>query len=162
MKQVEHYLNINYYLKKYLGELPEPALHPGTKQPIGPQDLTAIFPMELIKQEVSLEEFIAIPNPVLAIYQKYRPTPLVRARGLEKYLRTPARIYYKNESVTLSGSHKINTALAQAYYNKQAGIKRLATETGAGQWGSALSLACSLFGLKCLVYMVKVSFEQKP
>ena len=162
MKQVQHYLNINYYLKKYLGELPEPPLNPVTRQPIGPQDLTAIFPMELIKQEVSLEEFIAIPNPVLAIYQKYRPTPLVRARGLEKYLRTPARIYYKNESVTLSGSHKINTALAQAYYNKQAGIKRLATETGAGQWGSALSLACSLFGLKCLVYMVKVSFEQKP
>ena len=162
MKPVQQFLNINYYLKKYLGELPEPALHPGTKQPIGPADLAAIFPMELIKQEVSLEEFIAIPNAVLDIYQKFRPTPLIRARGLEKYLKTPARIYYKNESVTLSGSHKINTALVQAYYNHEAGIKRLVTETGAGQWGSALAAACSLFGLKCLVYMVKVSFEQKP
>lgn len=162
MKQVQHYLNINYYLKKYLGQLPEPPLNPATKQPIGPQDLAAIFPMELIKQEVSLEEFVEIPQAVLNIYQKYRQTPLVRARGLEKFLKTPARIYYKNESVTLSGSHKINTALAQAYYNRQAGIKRLVTETGAGQWGSALSAACSLFGLECLVYMVKVSFEQKP
>ena len=162
MRQVQHYLNINYYLKKYLGELPEPALHPGTKKPIGPADLAVIFPMELIKQEVSLEEFIEIPDEVLAIYSKYRATPLVRARGLEQCLKTPARIYYKNESVTLSGSHKINTALPQAYYNQKEGIKRLATETGAGQWGSALSMACSLFGLKCLVYMVKVSFEQKP
>jgi len=162
MKQVQQFLNINYYLRKYLGQLPEPALHPGTKQPIGPADLAAIFPMELIKQEVSLEEFIDIPDAVLDIYQKFRPTTLIRAKGLEKFLKTPARIYYKNEAVTLSGSHKINTALVQAYYNKQAGIKRLVTETGAGQWGSALSIACSLFGLKCLVYMVKVSFEQKP
>ena len=162
MKQVQHYLNLNYYLKKYLGELPEPPLNPATKQPVGPADLAQIFPLELIKQEVSLDEFVEIPDEVLALYQKYRPTPLVRARGLEKYLKTPARIYYKNESVTLSGSHKINTALAQAYYNRQAGIKRLVTETGAGQWGSALSMACRLFGLDCLVYMVKVSFEQKP
>lgn len=162
MKQVKHYLNINYYLKKYLGELPEPPLNPATNQPIGPEDLAAIFPMELIKQEVSLDEFIDIPNEVLTIYQKYRATPLVRARGLEKFLKTPARIYYKNESVTLSGSHKINTALVQAYYNQKEGIKRLSTETGAGQWGSALSMACSLFGLKCLVFMVKASFEQKP
>ena len=162
MKPVQQFLNINYYLKKYLGELPEPPLNPATKQPIGPQDLAAIFPMELIKQEVSLEEFIAIPDAVLELYEKFRPTPLIRASGLEKYLKTPARIYYKNESVTLSGSHKINTALVQVYYNREAGIKRLATETGAGQWGSALSAACSLFGLKCLVYMVKVSFEQKP
>ena len=100
MRQVQHYLNINYYLKKYLGELPEPPLNPGTKKPIGPADLAAIFPMELIKQEVSLEEFIEIPDEVLVIYAKYRATPLVRARGLEKYLKTPARIYYKNESVT--------------------------------------------------------------
>jgi tryptophan synthase beta chain len=162
MKQVQHYLNINYYLKKYLGELAEPALNPGTKKPIKPEELAAIFPMELIRQEASLEEFVEIPDEVQEIYQKYRQTPLVRARGLEKYLKTPARIYYKNESVTLSGSHKINTAIPQAYYNQKEGIKRLATETGAGQWGSALSIACSLFGLECLVFMVKVSFEQKP
>ena len=146
MKPVQQYLNINYYLKKYLGELPEPPLNPATKQPIGPADLAAIFPMELIKQEVSLDEFIEIPDVVLALYEKFRPTPLIRARGLEKALKTPARIYYKNEAVTLSGSHKINTALAQAYYNQQAGIKRLVTETGAGQWGSALAAACSLYG----------------
>ncbi len=162
MKQVQHYLNINYYLNKYLRELPEPPLNPATRQPIGPADLAAIFPMELIKQEVSLDEFIPIPDEVLAIYQKYRATPLIRARGLEKLLKTPARIYYKNEAATLSGSHKINTALAQAYYNQKEGTKRLATETGAGQWGSALSMACRLFGLECLVYMVKVSFDQKP
>ncbi|MCX6816396.1 MAG: TrpB-like pyridoxal phosphate-dependent enzyme [Candidatus Beckwithbacteria bacterium] len=162
MKQVQHFLNINYYLKKYLGELAEPALNPGTKQPIKPEDLAAIFPMELIRQEATLDEFVEIPDEVAAIYQKYRATPLVRARGLEKYLKTPARIYYKNESVTLSGSHKINTAIPQAYYNQKEGIKRLATETGAGQWGSALAMACSLFGLKCLIFMVKVSFEQKP
>jgi len=162
MKQVQHFLNINYYLNKYLDQLPEPPLNPATKQPIGPADLAAIFPMELIRQEVSLEEFIAIPDEVLEIYKKFRPTPLIRAKSLEQYLKTPARIYYKNESATLSGSHKINTALAQAYYNKKEGIKRLVTETGAGQWGSALSMACSLFGLECLVFMVKVSFEQKP
>ena len=162
MKQVKQFLNINYYLKKYLGELPEPPLNPVTKQPIGPEDLAAIFPMELIRQEVSLEAFIAIPDEALEIYKKFRPTPLIRAKSLEQYLKTPARIYYKNESATLSGSHKINTAIAQAYYNQKAGIKRLVTETGAGQWGSALSMACSLFGLKCLVFMVKVSFEQKP
>lgn len=162
MKQVQHFLNINYYFNKYLGELPEPALNPGTRQPIKPEELAAIFPMELIRQEATLEEFVEIPNEVLEIYQKYRATPLVRARGLEKFLKTPARIYYKNESVTLSGSHKINTAIPQAYYNQKAGIKRLATETGAGQWGSALAIACSLFKLDCLVYMVKVSFEQKP
>ena len=162
MEIPQRFLNLNYYLNKYLGELPEPPLNPATRKPVGPADLAPLFPMELIKQEVSLEEFVPIPDAVLKIYRKFRPTPLVRARDLEKFLKTPARIYYKNESVTLSGSHKINTAIAQAYYNKEAGIKRLVTETGAGQWGSALSMACSLFNLKCLIYMVKVSFEQKP
>jgi len=162
MKQVQDFLNINYYLKKYLGELPEPPLHPGTRQPIGPADLAPLFPMELIRQEVSLEEKIAIPDEVLAIYAKYRQTPLVRAERLEKALKTPARIYFKNEGLTLSGSHKINTAIAQAYYNKKEGVKRLTTETGAGQWGSALAMACQFFGLECLIYMVRISYTQKP
>jgi tryptophan synthase beta chain len=118
--------------------------------------------MELIKQEVSGERFIPIPDEVRDAYMLYRPTPMVRARSLEKLLDTPAKIYYKNESVSPVGSHKLNTALAQAYYNKMEGVKRLATETGAGQWGSALSFACNLFGLDCMVYMVKISFQQKP
>jgi tryptophan synthase beta chain len=139
-----------------------PYLHPATGQPVGPQDLAAIFPMELIKQEVSQERFIPIPDEVQRIYKLWRPSPLHRAWRLEAALKTPARIYYKNESVSPAGSHKPNTAVAQAYYNKVQGIKRLATETGAGQWGSALALACKLFGLECTVYMVKVSYYQKP
>ncbi|OGS38477.1 MAG: TrpB-like pyridoxal-phosphate dependent enzyme [Elusimicrobia bacterium RIFOXYD2_FULL_34_30] len=146
-------------------DLPEPLappINPKTKQPIGPQDLAPIFPMELIKQEVSQERWIEIPDELLDIYKLWRPSPLHRAKRLEKYLKTPARIYFKNESVSPAGSHKPNTAIAQAYYNKKEGVKRLATETGAGQWGSALSLACNFFGLECTVYMVKVSYDQKP
>jgi tryptophan synthase beta chain len=139
-----------------------PYLHPATGQPVGPQDLAPIFPLELIQQEMSQERFIPIPDEVRRIYQLWRPTPLRRARRLEAALKTPARIYYKDESVSPAGSHKPNTAVAQAYYNKVAGIKRLATETGAGQWGSALALACNFFGLECTVYMVKVSYHQKP
>ncbi len=139
-----------------------PYLHPGTGEPITPQDLAGIFPMELIMQEVSPERWIPIPDEVQRIYKLWRPSPLHRARNLEKALGTPARIYYKNESVSPAGSHKPNTAVAQAYYNKAAGIKRLATETGAGQWGCALALACNFFDLECTVYMVKVSYYQKP
>jgi len=139
-----------------------PPLNPGTNEPIGPDDLSVIFPMELIGQEMSAERWIPIPEPVLDIYRLYRPTPLVRAYRLEKALGTPAKIFYKYEGVSPSGSHKPNTAIAQAYYNKEAGIKRLSSETGAGQWGSALSFACNVFGLECMVYMVKVSYEQKP
>ena len=139
-----------------------PPLHPGTKQPIGPQDLAAIFPMELIKQEVSKERWIEIPDEVRNIYKMYRPTPLYRATDLEKLLDTPAKIYYKYEGVSPAGSHKPNTAIAQAFYNKMEGAKRLTTETGAGQWGSALSFACSKFGLGCEIYMVKISYDQKP
>jgi tryptophan synthase beta chain len=139
-----------------------PVLHPGTKKPIGPQDLAPIFPMALIGQEVSTERWIEIPRPVQEVLALWRPTPLVRALNLEKKLGTPARIYYKNESVSPAGSHKPNTAVAQAYYNKMEGVQRLATETGAGQWGSALAFACAQFGLKCKVYMVRVSFQQKP
>src|SRR5215471_11658588 len=139
-----------------------PPLHPGTGQPIGPQDLAPLFPMELIKQEVSQERWIEIPDTVRDIYRLWRPTPLYRARRLEKALDTPARIYYKYEGVSPAGSHKPNTAVPQAYYNKQEKVARLSTETGAGQWGSALSQACSFFGLQCKVYMVKVSYQQKP
>lgn len=140
----------------------EPALHPVTKRPVKPEDLTAIFPMELIKQEVSQEQWIDIPEEVVNKYQIWRPTPLIRAYELEKALDTPAKIYYKYEGASPAGSHKANTSIPQAYYNKAAGIKRLATETGAGQWGSALSLACNYYGLDCTVYMVKVSYQQKP
>jgi tryptophan synthase beta chain len=139
-----------------------PVLHPGTKQPIGPQDLAPLFPMELIKQEVSRERWIEIPEEVRDVYRLWRPSPLYRARRLEKALGTPARVYYKYEGVSPAGSHKPNTAVAQAYYNKREKITRLATETGAGQWGSAIALACQLFGLQCKVYMVKVSYQQKP
>jgi tryptophan synthase beta chain len=148
-----------------LADMPDPLappLHPGTGKPIGPEDLSAIFPMELIKQEMSPERFILIPEEVQRIYRIYRPTPLIRALNLERVLDTPAEIYYKYEGVSPAGSHKPNTAIPQAYYNKQAGIKRLTTETGAGQWGSALSFACGLFGLECKVYMVRVSYDQKP
>ncbi len=139
-----------------------PVLHPGTKQPITPDDLAPLFPMDLIAQEVSVERYIEIPNDVRNAYRAFRPTPLYRARRLEKHLDTPAHIYYKYEGVSPAGSHKPNTAIAQAYYNKKAGIRRLSTETGAGQWGSALSMACALFDLECTVYMVKVSYQQKP
>ncbi len=139
-----------------------PVLHPGTKQPIGPDDLAPLFPMELIKQEVSTERFIDIPEEVREIYKLWRPTPLLRARRLEKALGTTARIYYKYEGVSPSGSHKLNTAVPQAYYNKQAGMQGVTTETGAGQWGTAISQACNFFGLECLVWMVRVSFDQKP
>jgi tryptophan synthase beta chain len=140
----------------------QPPLHPGTKQPIGPEDLAPIFPMELIKQEVSQEPFIEIPDEVRDIYRLYRPSPLYRARALEEKLDTPAHIYYKSEHVSPVGSHKLNTALMQAWANKQEGVKRLATETGAGQWGSALACACQLMGLECMVYMVRVSYDLKP
>src|SRR5581483_5212749 len=139
-----------------------PPLHPGTGRPIGPADLAPLFPMELIKQEVSRERWIEIPEPVRDAYKVWRPTPLVRALGLEKILGTPARIYYKWEGTSPAGSHKPNTAIAQAYYNKQEGTKRIATETGAGQWGSAMALAARLFDLECKVYMVRVSYDQKP
>lgn len=158
----DKYLNILYYLDKYLGELPAPPLDPSTNKPMPPEALEMLFPKEIVRQEATLAEFVEIPDAVSAIYQQYRPTPLLRARGLEKALKTPARIYYKHEGLTLSQSHKINTALAQAYYAKEEGVERLVTETGAGQWGSALALASKLFGLECLVYMVRVSFEQKP
>ncbi len=153
-----HYYNILPDLPRPL----DPPLHPGTKKPIGPDDLAPLFPMELIKQEMSGESQIPIPDEVRNAYMLFRPSPLIRAARLEKELNTPAKIYYKYEGASPVGSHKLNTALAQAYYNKQAGVKRLTTETGAGQWGSALAFACNYFGLKLTVYMVKVSYEQKP
>ena len=140
----------------------DPPLHPGTRQPIGPDDLAPLFPMALIGQEVSTQEWIDMPGAVADILRLWRPTPLVRAERLEQALGTPARIYYKDESVSPPGSHKPNTAVAQAFYNKQEGVTRLSTETGAGQWGSALAFACELFGLECQVYMVRASYEQKP
>ncbi len=139
-----------------------PVLHPATGKPIGPADLAPLFPMELIKQEVSRERWIEIPDEVRDVLRLWRPSPLYRARRLEKALGTPAHIYYKYEGVSPAGSHKPNTAIAQAYYNKKEGVTRLSTETGAGQWGSALALACQMFGLQCKVYMVKVSYQQKP
>lgn len=140
----------------------QPPLHPGTHQPVTPEDMTMIFPMNLVEQEMCRDRWIDIPEPVLEKLLLWRPSPLYRARAFEKALDAPVRIYYKNEGVSPAGSHKPNTAIAQAYYNKVAGIKRLTTETGAGQWGSALSFACSLFGLTCKVYMVRISFDQKP
>ncbi|MBM3353959.1 MAG: TrpB-like pyridoxal phosphate-dependent enzyme [Betaproteobacteria bacterium] len=142
---------------------PPPAvLHPGTRQPVGPDDLAPLFPMALILQEVSTEREIEIPEPVREIYRQWRPSPLYRARRLEKALQTPARIYYKYEGVSPAGSHKPNTAVPQAFYNKEAGVKKITTETGAGQWGSSLAFAGALFGLEIKVYMVKVSYQQKP
>lgn len=146
-------------------DLPEaisPHCHPVTGQPVTPDDMRPLFPVSLIEQEVSTERWIEIPDPVREMLSLWRPTPLVRARFLEKHLKTPARIYYKNEAVSPAGSHKPNTAVAQAYYNKEAGIRRLATETGAGQWGCSLAFATRLFDLECKVYMVKVSYHQKP
>ncbi len=141
---------------------PLPALHPGTGQPAGPEDFSPLFPMALIMQEVTPEKWVEIPDEVRNIYSIWRPTPLYRAYGLEKALDTPAKIYYKYEGVSPSGSHKPNTAVPQAYYNKQEGVKRITTETGAGQWGSALSFACQHFDIECEVYMVKISYDQKP
>ena len=141
---------------------PLPPLHPGTLEPIGPEALAPLFPMALIEQEVSTEKWISIPDEVRNIYSIWRPTPLYRAYGLEKALDTPAKIYYKYEGVSPSGSHKPNTAVPQAYYNKQEGVKKITTETGAGQWGSALSFACQHFGIECDVYMVKLSYLHKP
>jgi tryptophan synthase beta chain len=145
-----------------IGGPPPPPLHPGTKQPIGPQDLAPLFPMALIGQEVSQERYIDIPEEVQQVYRLWRPTPLLRAHRLEKALGTPAHIYYKYEGASPAGSHKPNTAVAQAFYNKQEGVKRITTETGAGQWGSALAMACGFFGIELKVYMVKVSYQQKP
>ena len=141
---------------------PLPPLNPQTKQPIGPGDLAPLFPMSLIGQEVSTDEWIDIPGEVIDVYRLWRPSPLFRATRLEQALQTPAHIYFKYEGVSPAGSHKPNTAVPQAYFNKQAGIRRIATETGAGQWGSAMALACQMFGLECDVYMVKASFDQKP
>lgn len=141
---------------------PLPPLHPGTHEPIGPEMLAPLFPMELIRQEVSTDPWVTIPDEVRELYKIWRPTPMFRAYGLEKLLDTPAKIYYKYEGVSPAGSHKPNTAIPQAYYNKQEGVKRITTETGAGQWGSALSFACGLFGIECEVYMVRASYDGKP
>ncbi len=148
-----------------LADLPEPLpppLHPATREPIGPEALLALFPEELVRQEVTSEQLVEIPDAVREVYALWRPTPLLRAVRLERALDTPAHIYYKYEGVSPAGSHKPNTAVPQAYYNRQAGIKRLTTETGAGQWGASLALACKLFDLECHVYMVRVSYQQKP
>ena len=141
---------------------PPPVLHPGTKQPVGPDDLAPLFPMELIAQEVSGEQYVDIPGEVLDVYRLWRPSPLYRAHRLEKALDTPARIYYKYEGVSPAGSHKPNTAVPQAFYNARAGIKKLTTETGAGQWGTALAFACAQFDLECEVWQVRASYDQKP
>ncbi|MEV0146336.1 MULTISPECIES: TrpB-like pyridoxal phosphate-dependent enzyme [unclassified Nonomuraea] len=141
---------------------PPPPLHPATRQPVGPGDLAPLFPMELIGQEVSGERFVAVPREVLDVYRLWRPTPLLRARRLEQALGTPARIYYKYEGGSPAGSHKPNTAVPQAYYNAREGVRKLTTETGAGQWGSALAFACAQFGLECEVWMVRASYDQKP
>jgi tryptophan synthase beta chain len=141
---------------------PMPPIHPATHEPIGPEALAPIFPMALIEQEVSTERWVEIPEEIRDAYRRWRPTPLYRARQLEKALDTPAKIFYKYEGVSPAGSHKPNTALAQAYFNMREGVKRITTETGAGQWGSALALGCQLFGLECQVYMVRISYDQKP
>jgi tryptophan synthase beta chain len=168
MGRTKYLLNENDIPRSYYNiaaDLPEPlapVIHPGTKEPIGPEDLAPLFPMGLIEQEVSKEREIEIPDPVREAYKMFRPTPLIRALRLEQALDTPAKIYFKNESVSPAGSHKPNTAIAQAFYNQQEGVKRLSTETGAGQWGSALALAGSMFGIEVSVYMVKASFNHKP
>ncbi len=141
---------------------PPPPLHPGTLQPVGPEDLAPLFPMALIAQEVTADSYVPIPDEVLDVYRLWRPTPLYRARRLEKALNTPARIYYKYEGVSPAGSHKPNTAVPQAYYNAAEGTRRITTETGAGQWGSALAFSCAQFGLDCEVWMVRASYDQKP
>jgi len=166
--ETKYLLDENEIPKKWYNIMPDlpkpldPALHPGTMKPLGPADLAPLFPMELIKQEVSMEKEITIPEEVRELYKLWRPSPLIRARRLEKSLGTPAKIFYKYEGVSPAGSHKPNTAIAQAYYNMKEGIERLATETGAGQWGSSLAFACKMFDLKCKVYMVRCSYDQKP
>src|SRR5438874_9322780 len=140
----------------------QPPLHPGTKEPVRPDDLAPLFPMALIAQEMSPEPWIDVPGEVLDILRLWRPTPLVRAERLERALGTPARIYFKDESVSPAGSHKTNTSVAQAFYNRAEGTPRLTTETGAGQWGTALAFACAQFDLECMVYMVRASYDQKP
>lgn len=168
MKQIKYLLNDDEMPRHYYNIIPDlptapaPPLDPQTKQPIDPSALEAIFPRGLIEQEVSDQSEIPIPEPVLDVYKLYRPSPLVRARRLEQALDTPARIYFKNEGVSPAGSHKPNTAIAQAYYNAEQGVHRLVTETGAGQWGSALALAGGFFGTEVVVYMVRISYEQKP
>jgi tryptophan synthase beta chain len=168
MEQVKVFLDESEIPRQWyniLADMPSPMsppLHPGTGQPVGPDDLAPVFPMNLIEQEVTTERWIDIPEEVLEKYLLWRPTPLYRARNLEKVLDAPVQIYYKNEGVSPPGSHKPNTAVPQAYYNKAFGIERLSTETGAGQWGSALSMACQMFGLECRVFMVRVSYELKP
>jgi tryptophan synthase beta chain len=168
MKQTKVFLNESEMPRQWyniVADLPtpmSPPLHPGTGQPVGPDDLAPVFPMNLIEQEVSTQRWIDIPEPVLDKLCLWRPSPLYRAWNFEKLLDAPVKIYYKNEGVSPPGSHKPNTAVAQAYYNKVFGIKRLSTETGAGQWGSALSMACQMFGLECRVFMVRISYEQKP
>ena len=168
MEKTKIILDENELPKQWYNILPdlqtplEPPLNPATNEPIGPDDLSPIFPMSLIEQEMSQDRFIDIPEEVRDIYRLWRPSPIYRAHRLEAALKTPARIYYKNEGVSPPGSHKPNTAIAQAYFNMKEGVERLSTETGAGQWGSALSFACSLFDLECKVYMVKSSFYQKP
>jgi tryptophan synthase beta chain len=151
-----------YNIAADLPSPPPPVLHPGTGQPVGPDDLAPLFPMAVILQEVSTEREIEIPEPVRDILKQWRPSPLYRARRLEKALDTPAKIYYKYEGVSPAGSHKPNTAVAQAFYCKEEGVKRITTETGAGQWGSSLALAGAFFGLEIEVFMVKVSYQQKP
>ncbi len=151
-----------YNIAADLPKPPPPVLHPGTLQPIGPDDLAPLFPMALIMQEVSTEREIEIPEPVRDVYRQWRPSPLFRARRLEKALGTPARIYYKYEGVSPAGSHKPNTAVPQAFYNKEAGINKISTETGAGQWGSSLAMAGAMFGIEVKVFMVKISYDQKP
>jgi len=165
MKMKKVYLNEDEMPRQWYNILADIKMNPPLGpdgNPIGPDDLAPVFPMNLIEQEVSTERWIDIPEPVLDVLSIWRPSPLIRAYGLEKALDTPARIYYKYEGVSPPGSHKPNTAVAQAYYNKEFGIKRLTTETGAGQWGSALAFACSQFGLECKVFMVRISFDQKP
>src|SRR5512135_2162 len=166
--QTKFLLDENRIPKQWYNIIPDmpgplaPVINPRTLQPVTPDDMLAIFPMALIEQEMSGERWIDIPDDVRNIYRLWRPSPLFRARRLEQALGTPAKIYYKYEGVSPAGSHKPNSAVPQAYYNMLAGTKRLATETGAGQWGSSIAMACQMFGLECTVYMVRVSYEQKP
>lgn len=166
--QTKFILDENEMPKSWYNVLPDlpkpldPPLHPMTKEPLGPQDLAPLFPMELIKQEVSMEHTVTIPNALIDVYKTWRPAPLFRAHKLEKFLGTPAKIFYKYEGVSPPGSHKPNTSVAQAYYNMKEGIERISTETGAGQWGSSLAFATNMFDLECKVYMVRCSFDQKP
>ncbi len=161
-KNIKHLSDKFYNIKADLDQLPPPPLHPATKQQLKAKDLEAIFPKSFIKQEISTEKYIAIPQEVLDIYSIYRPTPLIFASKLKEYLDTPANIFYKYEGVSPAGSHKTNTALMQAYFAKKDGVSTLTTETGAGQWGSALSYANSIFGVKTKVFMVRASYRQKP